>query len=64
MCRGFVKMESYRGSQYSALFVFVVSLDSLLYGEVTNNVVPGDLGRFHPEADLVMLCRGGYSSHG
>ena len=57
-------MESYRGSQYSALFVFVVSLDSLLYGEVTNNVVPGDLGQFHPVADLVMLCRGGYSSHG
>ncbi len=44
--------------------LFVVALDSLLYGEVTSNVVPNDLGRFRPEADLVMLCRGGYSSHG
>jgi hypothetical protein len=57
-------MESYHhGSQYSASFVFVVSLDSPLSGGVTNNVVPGDLGRFRPEADLAMLYRGGYSSH-
>ena len=47
-------MESYRGSQISALCVFVVSLDSLLYGEVTNNVVPGDLGRFQ----MLANCKG------
>jgi len=46
------------------LYFAVVLLGSPPYGEVTNNVVPGDLGRFHPEAYLAMLCRGGYPSHG
>lgn len=44
--------------------LFGVLIDSLLYGEVTNNVVPDDLGRRSPEADIGMLRKGGCSSCG